>query len=255
MKRVGQTILKIIFGEVALYCYFTLSILGLFGLSVYQIKKDYVSVPSGVQPEFHKYVRNFIKESRKYSLPKEFNERMEHLTVKFGFPSRLNDEHDFVGWCELNTTTIIIEKDTWNTYAEGSRQNLIDHELGHCILERNHRPYLAEGKHPISVMFPQVLPSKYYDENKDRLYPELFDSKHANWIRDEITLLNQTWNEEKLAFFKSVPEYLRFIESEMYRDQYQPWPEKKKEAPKQVIQFDTAEVIIANPKKRSRQDK
>lgn len=251
MKTLLQKISNYLYSDTALSIYFSLSLIGIMVLSVQKIQREYVSIPDGIQSEFRPYVRNFFKESRKHSLPPEFEDRATHLTVKFGYPSRLNDEHDFVGWCELNTTTIIIEKETWNTYAEGSRQSLIDHELGHCLLERQHRPFLAEGNNPVSIMFPKVLPSEYYEKNKGRLYPELFDYARANKVRLEAQILNTTWNEEMADKFVSVPEYLRFIESEMNNDVYQPW-EASLQKP-QVIQFDTVDVIIANPNKKSRQ--
>jgi hypothetical protein len=253
MKRALQTLINLIYSDRALYCYLGLSLISVLSLSIYQIQKDYVSVPDGVQDEFRPYVRNFLRESRKHVLPIEFEERVQHLTIKFGFPSRLNDEHDFVGWCELNTTTIIVEKDTWNTYKEGSRQSLIDHELGHCLLERNHRPYLAEGNHPVSIMYPKVLPSDYYDKHKGRLYSELFEYNRSNKIRLEVQVLNMTWNEEMQARFVSIPEFLRFIESEINGDPYQPWEPSLQKA--QVIQFDTAEIISVPSGKSTRQEK
>lgn len=254
MKRLINKIFNFIFCDIALYVYFSLSISGILCLSLYQLKKEYDLVPAGVQWEFRPYVRNFIKESQKHTLPNEFGERLEHLTVKYGFPSRLADEHDFAGWCDLDTTTIIIEKDTWNSYAEGSRQSLIDHELGHCLLERSHRPFLAEGNTPISIMFPQVLPSKFYEENKDKLYPELFQYSRSNKIRHEIQVFNNTWNQQKMDQFKTVAQYLRFIESHINGDVYQPWPDKPKPKP-QVIQFDTADVMVITPRENARQAK
>jgi hypothetical protein len=244
MKRLGQTILTFLYGDTALYTYFALALTGLITLSVYQVQKKSIPVPEGVAADFRPYVRNFLAESQKYTLPVEFNDRLNHLTIKYGYPSRLNDEHDFVGWCELNTTTIIVEKETWSTYAEGSRQSLIDHELGHCLLERHHRPFLAPGNNPVSIMFPNVMPSDYYAKNKDRLYPELFDYNRANKIRLEQQVFQMTWiNPEIQKKFVTVPEYLRFIESEMNQDPYQPWTKPSKA---QVVQFDP--MVITAPK-------
>lgn len=253
MKRLIHQILDFLYCDKALYTYFAGSLMGILVLSTLQLKeKYYIELPEGVTTEFSPYVRNFLKESKKYDLPKEFEERLTHLTVKYGFPSRLNDDHDFVGWCDLNTTTIIIEKDTWNTYGEGSKQNLIDHELGHCLLERHHRPFLAEGNNPVSIMFPKVMPSDYYTKNKDKLYPELFEAHRVNKIREEMQVFNLTWNVVTQSQFKTPQEFLRFIESEMNKDPYQPWNQKPSP---QVVQFDTPLEITAPTPKKARQGK
>lgn len=76
---------------------------------------------------------------------------------------------------------IAVDPDWWEKAEPASRQELLFHELGHCVLNRQHSREVDKNKLPLSIMWPTVF-SGYlldnYEINFDRYIEELFaDSK------------------------------------------------------------------------------
>lgn len=72
---------------------------------------------------------------------------------------------------------IFISQAHWNNLTELGRENLIFHELGHCILNRDHVDRLVEENgemYPVSVMFPTTLSDELYEKHRDYYLRELF---------------------------------------------------------------------------------
>jgi hypothetical protein len=55
------------------------------------------------------------------------------------------------------------------------KEQLLFHELGHCVLNRKHCD-LVVNLDPISLMHPKMLKSEYYKNNRDELIEELFNA-------------------------------------------------------------------------------
>lgn len=97
------------------------------------------------------------------------------ISVLFGTPQ---DEKDpkAVGSClqyKSGARTILVRQDRWEAYDPYRKEALIFHELGHCILHREHCDVKAEDI-PISIMYYGLLDSKFYEEHRDDLLEELF---------------------------------------------------------------------------------
>jgi hypothetical protein len=225
------------------FSYFCL-VLGIF-LLVTAFQQPRIKVPTQVAKEFRPYVYNFLKASQGYNLPEKFNERLENLTIKFGNVKKLKDT--FVGYCELITTTVMVDKEAWDRYQEGSRQSLIDHELGHCLLERHHRHAVEITEHqeklPISIMYPNVLPHNFYKTNKKVLYDELFspDKYDRLWTVKQIF---QNKFSELSKYFSTEEEILMHIDNELNGDRLIAESQKNTE-----IVFEPMEITVS-PKKR-----
>lgn len=172
-----------------------------------------------VQPEFYESLNDFLIEAEKNKVPKEFQSRLSNLTIKFGDP-RIVSPH-FIGYCDMFTRTVIVLKEAWDIADKDSKQVLIDHELGHCLLERNHRHIVTNNEDktysPHSIMFPNVLPGFYYIRNKTALRRELFEeSRHNNYF---VTI--QMYKEKQADYaglFKNDATYSQYIENLVNRD-------------------------------------
>jgi hypothetical protein len=62
----------------------------------------------------------------------------------------------------------------WEGASEDSREQLIYHELGHCVLDLGHNPNLNEYGCPESIMYPYVFgKTSCYKHYKPYYYEEL----------------------------------------------------------------------------------
>lgn len=60
-----------------------------------------------------------------------------------------------IGCCQFaQTPTVTLDPTYWSGASEADRQELVDHELGHCILGRAHRLDLLSNGQPASIMYP-----------------------------------------------------------------------------------------------------
>ncbi len=78
---------------------------------------------------------------------------------------------------ERNDPVIVLNQDGWKAYGEFSREIVIFHELGHCILHREHDNGTVERNGetiPASIMNKHVLDVEDYLLNRDYYLQELF---------------------------------------------------------------------------------
>lgn len=217
MKTLSKQIKTVFSIDGLLIGSFILSMSLAVGLFVMTLQSK-VKVPTQTQTEFKKYVRSFLIASKNYTLPIEFEDRVNMLSVKFGNPKRISP--NFVGYCDIATVSVIVDKAAWDNYEEGTRQSLIDHELGHCLLERNHRhAFETDGtnKSPISIMFPSVLPHKYYVNNRKALLDELFSYSRYNKLVTTRQLIQVNY-ETLRSQFETEEEYIAHVDNHVNGD-------------------------------------
>jgi hypothetical protein len=124
---------------------------------------------------FKPYVDLFVAEGRQHGQAI----KIEDLIVKFGHI----EEAKTLAFCrhvtdDSETPSITIDPDKWAKLLLIQREILVFHELGHCILKRDH----LNG---MSIMAPQILWSTTYAANEAELLAELFDPAKANsWTLD-----------------------------------------------------------------------
>lgn len=109
------------------------------------------------------------------------------LQIEFveGFKGPKGDKYDYshvIGLCvpgdELNLSTIYILRPYWRDVDEMHKEQLIWHEMGHCVLGRPHLMQIKEN-HPISIMYPDtnvVNDEEWYAAHKKDFIEELFRS-------------------------------------------------------------------------------
>lgn len=82
--------------------------------------------------------------------------------------------HSFVGFCEYDTQTVDIDAVAWKRMSDVIREQLIFHELGHCLLGRQHVGYIYEDGRPKSIMYPMVFSEYTYTHWRAEYLNELF---------------------------------------------------------------------------------
>ncbi len=146
-----------------------------------------------IASEFRPYVIDFLKDARKFGVEESIKNQALNLTVKFGTPSDIDPAYG--GFCEQMTLTVIIDKNLWNN-IHISKQAIIDHELGHCLLGRIHRHKADTSAHdpsyfnPKSIMFPGALNGYFYAYNKISLRKELFNKEKFNLMNVLVQKIN-----------------------------------------------------------------
>ncbi len=144
-----------------------------------------VSDGPGARGEFEVYFQKFEAHSAEMGRS-TFGD--ENISITF---AKLNENE--AGRCEwhfINGRRILIDPDKWATMDDSSREPLIHHELGHCLLRREHEPTEAripdtrtatenprretEFVGPKSIMNPTSLPGVVYNRNRDYYLKELF---------------------------------------------------------------------------------
>ncbi|MBC7385228.1 MAG: hypothetical protein H7301_03575 [Cryobacterium sp.] len=127
-----------------------------------------------VDAPFVDFVSNFEQVAAQESSPMVVND----LVVVFGSTPTLN-ETGVCEWAENETPRIIINQSIWNTLNDYDRQEVIFHELGHCLLRRVHQTseivgYNGASQVPESVMYPYRIPGSIYRDNMAHYNDELF---------------------------------------------------------------------------------
>jgi hypothetical protein len=92
-------------------------------------------------------------------------------------------DYPVVGVCISYTNghkEVQIDPDSWFNFDENYKEELIFHELGHCILGREHdTSYIDEYRVPKSIMYPYIF-GYAYNEYKSYYMDEL-KNKNVDW--------------------------------------------------------------------------
>lgn len=75
------------------------------------------------------------------------------------------------GACDKLTKEVKIDKSIWGTLTVERQEALIFHELGHCVLSKEHTSDTA-----ISFMTPDLQSFTFYSLNREDLFKDLFDT-------------------------------------------------------------------------------
>lgn len=122
--------------------------------------------------EFEPYVEKFESESSRFDQAVA----VEEVIIELGTLETSKN-----GVCILKSNEppkIIIQYSFWKSASQESKEVLLFHELGHCILKREHK----EGVHPtsfrpVSIMRSEIVSAQDFLENYDEYLGELFNKK------------------------------------------------------------------------------
>ena len=125
--------------------------------------------------EFRGYVDMFFDEGNQ----RGFNKSIDDFDFNIQFGSL---DGMMYGQCSFENNTITIDREKWEILSEEQRVWLIFHELGHCLLGRQHKNRIMDNGECISIMKGVernfTCSFNYYSEKWWSYYlDELFDSK------------------------------------------------------------------------------
>lgn len=129
-----------------------------------------------VDPEFIPYLERFNAAAAE-RFPSLQADTTAGLSVVFGEPR--NDGHLVMASCNagLGGREIVVQRAAWDIFNDDGREQLLFHELGHCVLGRDHRDDWMDGNPPrqASIMAGISLPPQVvYAEHRREYLDELF---------------------------------------------------------------------------------
>ena len=131
--------------------------------------------------EFDPYFERFQSYSKEYGRDMSKDPQVDFLFQDL--------ETDVVGACEqgpFHSPRVLIDPESWRTKSDAGREAIVFHELGHCVLGRDHRDGtmnmsngggLRVARIPVSLMHLRGVPGALYSERKDEYLKELFSVK------------------------------------------------------------------------------
>jgi hypothetical protein len=142
-------------------------------LSVLLIMTSCGRVDTYVEPELQPYLDLFTQEAGYRGRSVDYS----HLSVRFESLAELDEPNAYVlGQCDTtgHQDMIKIDPNRWQNLGPGSREELMFHELGHCVLGRPHCDP-PPGVSRLSIMDTYIGSDYDYLNNRQRYVNELFN--------------------------------------------------------------------------------
>lgn len=137
-----------------------------------------------VNPEFAKYLDIYMKEAsdRGHTVGVPITYRgVSDLTVRFT-DTKIKDTYPSmseksVAACIPSYNAILVYKPYWDSLGDTSREILMLHEMGHCILKRKHDD--VYGNRNESLMYSQLMYPEVYLRYREYYLDELFNGSNV----------------------------------------------------------------------------
>lgn len=96
------------------------------------------AVPRGIDPAFGPQVNSFRAEA---SARGKYYDLNSLYGIQF-VPnySEYEDGEDIVGMCDMSFRVITISAERWPSFNQAQKEEIIFHEIGHCVMELEHSP-------------------------------------------------------------------------------------------------------------------
>jgi hypothetical protein len=120
-------------------------------------------------PEFTEYLQKFTKDTG----------------ISVNIPVTFMSSDKYAGWCKKYSSgykIIEIDYKYWNSSNENGKEQIIYHELGHCLLNKEHNnETMRHSKYPIEIPVSIMNSfafgnSFFYEEYKDHYVRELISN-------------------------------------------------------------------------------
>ena len=106
---------------------------------------------------------------------KHYGKKIEYIHIKFD-DLRAYRSWNTMGICNYDTEEIRIDLHWWNEIGNPLyKESLILHELGHCVLFRDHRNGKLKDGCPISLMSEHIVSYKCARKYRDYYIKELME--------------------------------------------------------------------------------
>ncbi len=128
-----------------------------------------------IDPELAPHLEVFKAEAQQRGIPMNINNLIMKFTKKF-------DKTETLAQCQYGLVpTIVVGLEFWRYSDLKTREQVVFHELGHCILGRDHLDDSVNlGGYniiPKSIMSTMLFSSTFYDHNRTYYIDELFQKR------------------------------------------------------------------------------
>jgi hypothetical protein len=104
--------------------------------------------------------------------------KSEHALAYCGRDFKSEGERVLGTEVEYNTPKVVVDREYFQLLSEVERRAVMFHELGHCLLKREHTVAVNEYRYIKSIMYPYLLThiiGYYYDALEENYIDELFN--------------------------------------------------------------------------------
>lgn len=122
--------------------------------------------------EYDETFAPYVEEFNQAAADRGLSIRVTSLSIEFGA-----HERPVVASCrekEFGIRSIIVDPDFWSSAPEIAKRRIMLHELGHCILNRDHDDALSEHGYPKSIMASRNGGARIFSEDLEGALDELF---------------------------------------------------------------------------------
>jgi hypothetical protein len=130
-----------------------------------------------IDPELQPFVDNFETYGQDY-MGANFNIPVITMTIEPVDAVNFSNDYNVVAVCSVSfsgVNRIIVGDKIWPLLDDITKEQVIFHELGHCVLYRPHLRGILPTGLPISIMYPYLtLTVEEYLDDKDYYMEELF---------------------------------------------------------------------------------
>lgn len=117
-------------------------------------------------PELNPYIQKFIERCHQYNV--NCSKIKAHTMKISSMPWRVRLISKYaIGVCSREHNQVVIDKDYWEYSSKIEREALVFHELGHCVLDKEH----TEGEF---IMNPEMLTEIIYKLTYQKIYDHFF---------------------------------------------------------------------------------
>lgn len=126
-----------------------------------------------IDPTFTEYVARFEDAAHQAG----HKVRVNDLIVAFGDTGSNTETRGLCAFAEGETPAVTINQQAWDSSTDDEREELIFHELGHCLLGLKHVAGINTDGIPASIMNPVEITSAIYAQNRAYYLHTLFDGE------------------------------------------------------------------------------
>jgi hypothetical protein len=168
--------LTLILTSIRLFTLIVLTILTIMGWS------KFTNSPIYVDREFRSFFNDFQNDAKRHNTFLHLSQ----LTISF----EKTLPQDVAAHCFPKTNTVEVSAEIWQTLSTPQKKSLIYHELGHCVLLRDHVEdgilFSDVAVCPVSLMYPTTDPmTKCFPEFEELYAKELFTNPYNQKLLPE----------------------------------------------------------------------
>jgi len=124
--------------------------------------------------EVDNILNRFADDAKRYGVYVE--DRIGSHALEINIKSLKSVGKNTIGLCQHRAKKIItLDKKFWRNASDLRKETLLYHELGHCVLLRDHTSKRLPTGEYASIMTPYILPEKDYIAHHEYYVMELFD--------------------------------------------------------------------------------